>query len=153
MTTLIERFEEKYVPVTESGCWEWLGGFKSHGAYGGMSMFGKMEFAHRVSYWIFKGEIPAGKILRHTCDNPSCVNPDHLIAGTMKENGEDMVSRGRHDNGGGNPGVKNGGVKLREDQVLEIRKRTESTYTLGREYGVSPTTIGNIKNRKNWSHI
>lgn len=78
------------------GCWTWTGG-KTKNGYGQFSIVRSESkyLAHRISYYLFKGPIPKGKILMHTCDNPSCVNPDHLQAGTYKENMVDMYQKGR----------------------------------------------------------
>lgn len=97
MRNEFERFIEK-VNKTES-CWEWTAG-KYRGGYGHFrKKVGdkwKMYKAHRYSYEIFKGEIPEGLLICHSCDNPSCVNPDHLFPGTVKDNSDDCVKRGRH---------------------------------------------------------
>jgi hypothetical protein len=82
----------------ESGCWEWTGLLNSMGyAVIGLD-HGKRMYAHRFSYMQTFGEIPAGYVVMHTCDNPRCVNPEHLRAGTQKENVHDMVAKGRGSN-------------------------------------------------------
>ena len=82
------------MPVTETGCWIWLGGADElgYGRYGNRK--------HRVNvprraYELYVGPIAAGLVVRHTCDMPSCVNPAHLVTGTYKDNSQDMVRRGR----------------------------------------------------------
>ena len=84
-----EKFEEK-----ENGCWEW-NAHKNKKGYGVISVDGKPEYAHRISYMIFNGKISEGLIIRHICDNPKCVNPNHLILGTHKDNMLDMMNRNR----------------------------------------------------------
>jgi len=93
----IRRFEEKYVPVTESGCWIWIASddYRYGLFYTGESS-SKMEKAHRVSYKLYKGKIPNGLHVLHRCDNTFCVNPDHLFLGTHKDNMRDMVKKGRN---------------------------------------------------------
>lgn len=90
------RFSTKYEINEVTDCWEWKKATNNIG-YG---MFrwtkGIMRTAHRVSYELFKGPIPKGMIVCHTCDNPKCVNPDHLWVGTNKDNFDDMVKKGRH---------------------------------------------------------
>lgn len=88
------RFAQKYEVNPVTGCWEWQACTNNIG-YGFIRDSGKMRTAHRVSYELFKGLIPAGKIVCHTCDNPKCVNPDHLWIGTNKDNYDDMVRKGR----------------------------------------------------------
>jgi hypothetical protein len=102
MRTLKERFDEKWIPVPECGCWLWTAtatGNPSSGVkYGYISVGGRSrspQRAHRVSYELYNGEIPEGLIVRHKCDNPLCVNPDHLELGTHADNSRDMVKRGR----------------------------------------------------------
>jgi len=90
-----QRFNKKYVINEDTDCWEWTHALNNIG-YG---MFrwatNKMRTAHRVSYELHKGPIPNGLFVCHTCDNPKCVNPEHLWVGTRKDNFDDMVSKGR----------------------------------------------------------
>jgi hypothetical protein len=78
----------------ENGCWVWKG-TKNWYSYGKFRHNNKMYRAHRFSYELFKDKIPHGKIVCHSCDYTSCVNPDHLWIGTMKENVQDMIKKGR----------------------------------------------------------
>lgn len=79
------------------GCWIWTAAHSS-GGYGQIARNGKNIYAHRVSYEMFVGPIPAGMYICHTCDTPACVNPAHLFAGTQRDNAIDMSRKGRWGN-------------------------------------------------------
>jgi len=97
-----EKIRRKAV-VSETGCWNWPGFLKPlRGAKDQSTGYGSINYhsdswrAHRLSYALFKEPIPEGKIVRHRCDNPQCVNPDHLELGTHQQNMDDMNSKGRN---------------------------------------------------------
>lgn len=149
---LILRITEN-VKEDSNLCWIWQRQ-KSSTGYGKITVSSKKLFAHRVSYEVFKGNIPENKIVMHTCDNPSCVNPDHLKLGTQKENIQDMFSKGR------NPprnqqchGESNGQAILTSPQIKEIRRRINSgskQIDLAKEYNVSKQTISAIFTGISW---
>lgn len=155
----IDRFM-KYVNKTDS-CWLWIGSNDGKRGYGKFSYIGKRFNSHRFSYMVHKGEIPKGMCVCHSCDVPSCINPEHLFIGTYKQNSQDMVDKGRQNSV---KGTKQGLSKLTEEQVLEIRKKyiycknriLSSGYSipkLSKEYNVSIDTIWNIIHKKTWKHI
>ena len=92
--TDLQRFEESFIKGNINECWEWKGLIDKKG-YGFIGINQKNVFAHRYSYMTYKGEIPDGLVIRHTCDNPPCVNPNHLITGTPAQNVQDSFDRGR----------------------------------------------------------
>lgn len=88
----LHRFEKKFTKT--DGCWIWNAATDPKG-YGAFRYEGKTQIASRVSYQLYKGNVPSGLHVLHTCDNPSCVNPDHLFLGTNDDNVEDRKSKGR----------------------------------------------------------
>ncbi len=147
--TLEQRFWSK---VDETaGCWWWKAGKRGDG-YGAFAVGDKQIGAHRFSYQLHKGEIPAGMVVMHTCDQPLCVNPGHLVLGTSAENSADAARKGRR-----LPGSKNHQAKLTEAQVLELRARYAeggiSQVRLAAEYGVSHALVSFIVTRRAWKHI
>jgi HNH endonuclease len=142
------RFERKYIPEPNSGCWLWIGNLFVSGGYGDFKENGKRIRAHVYSYKIHKGEIPSGKFVLHTCDMPCCVNPDHLYAGTPKQNTDDCIERNRFPYG-----IKHGMAKLTEEQVRAIRVDSRLHRIIALEYGLDRAYVGQIKNRISWKHI
>jgi hypothetical protein len=127
-----------------NGCWEWQGKI-TNGGYGEITEHRKYMLAHRASYKTFKGEIPHGKQVCHTCDNRKCINPEHLWIGTAKENIADAKAKGRLS--------EQPMKKLSIEEVREIRgqlARGISTVHLASEYNVSVTLIWYIKHNKHY---
>ena len=136
------RFAKYYTKGSPEDCWEWTGGKTSDG-YGMIKVNSKMVGAHRLALEIYLGRpITQGMKVLHSCDNPSCVNPNHLREGTQKENIDDMHSRNRHV----------GNKKLTYDQVADIRSRVgQSQRALAAEFGISKSTISHILNGITWT--
>jgi hypothetical protein len=126
--------------VTKSGCWEWQGA-SSYG-YGVMMRDRQRLRVHRLSYELWCGSIPDGMVIRHSCDNPCCVNPSHLTPGTQAENIQDIVIRGRH-----------GRKKLTKTQVEAIRSSTEPNRALADRYNVGIIAIRRVKTGQTWKHV
>jgi hypothetical protein len=144
-----ERFWNK---VNKSGgedsCWTWTASTDGCG-YGEFRQDERIAKAHRISWELANGSIPEGSHIIHTCDNPPCVNPRHLVAADMRTNMLDMWSKGRH------PCI-NGNRKLTDDQVKTIRERIatgESLASIGKHYKVSAGTIWFIKTGWNYKHV
>jgi hypothetical protein len=109
---------------------------------------GKTKFLHRVVYEEKNGKIPEGMIIRHKCDNPSCINPDHLEVGTHKDNVTDRVERNRSAKGS-----NNGRAKLNDEKVREIRLSDLSISELSRIFNVDRKVIRDVKNFITWKHV
>jgi hypothetical protein len=144
--TVRERMAAR-IQRNERGCWIWTAA--NNGRYGVLYAWGRMRYAHRVSYREFKGEIPAGHEIRHHCDSPLCVNPDHLTTGTHRQNVDDAVRRDRTSNGDRCPTAK-----LTRAQVERIRERNPLTEVdiaaTCKEYGVTRRTIYRAIRGETW---
>lgn len=147
--TLKERFYEKVALIPFHSCWEWVGNRKLSG-YGRIDFQKKSYLAHRLSWEIHRGEVPRGMFVCHKCDNPSCVNPDHLFIGSHQENMDDMRRKGRCRR---ISGVAHYKAKLQEKQIVQIRNSDMSSRRLAVIFGVSHHNILSIKNRKTWKHL
>lgn len=144
--TASERLAELSV-AEESGCIRFTGHLDGEG-YGRIMVARVKYMAHRLSYSLNKGPIPDGYVVRHKCDNPSCINPEHLEVGTQADNIADKVSRGRQARGSGA-----GRAILTEESVREIRSSPLKVSELSTLYGVSVVSIRNILRRKTWQHV
>ncbi len=155
-----------FVDRRDDGCWQWLGGTcKGYGTFTVKSL-GKSFRAHRFAYALAHGAIPDGLHVLHRCDNPPCVNPEHLFLGTHLENVADMVAKGRGAKGDRSGarlhpercprGERSGMAKLTAAQVDEIRatpRRRGGQHQLALRFGVSDATISMILNGKVWASV
>lgn len=132
-----------YVEKTES-CWIWKGS-KDPSGYGKTNIDSKIMSAHRAVYILVKGNIEEDKFVCHSCDNPSCVNPDHLWMGTHKENMKDMHEKGRIY------------TKLSPYQINKIRdlweRKEMNSSELCKKFNITSGHLSNIVNRRIWKHI
>jgi hypothetical protein len=147
LDTLRERFLKKVV-VSET-CWGWNGALwgRQSCKYGEIDQ----QMAHRVSWELFVGPIPKGKLVLHACDNPPCTRPDHLFLGTHMDNMQDKIRKGRDTRG-----EKVNTARLSPEQITTIR----SAYALGRtqtllaeDFSVGQPHISSIIRRAAWKHI
>lgn len=148
-----DRHRSKIEYGAPSGCWLWNAATVN--GYGSVASRGKSRKAHREAYEDHNGFGSAeGLIVRHKCDTPACVNPSHLVLGTVADNNSDMVERQRQARG-----ETNGNAKLTEADVRAIRatyvrgSSTQGLDSLARRFGVDPSLIGLIVNRKRWGHV
>ena len=157
-TQIEARRQRKIIPIEQrfwkyinknglNGCWTWIGA-KNKNGYGQIDNKG----THRISWELHNGPIPKGLCVCHKCDEPSCVNPEHLFLGTFEKNSQDMTNKNRQAKG-----EKINNSKLKEWQVLEIRVKYETgkytTEQLAGEYNVNKSTIRRIVKKITWKHI
>ena len=154
------RFFEK-IKKSESGCWEWSGAKTGHG-YGNFCWSTSRPHqvyigAHVASWLIHRGDVPVGMVVCHSCDNPVCVNPDHLFVGTQHENVRDCILKGRTNYHRGPNAKISGGrhpnAKLTDEQVRSVFSDMRPYGKIAEDLGVSVSTIYVIKNHKGWTHV
>lgn len=143
MDDLVRQIFKEKLQIKGNGCWEW-GGYRNPQGYGVLRLMGRPFRAHRLSWELNRGEIPPRLLVCHKCDNPPCVNPDHLFLGTHRVNSADSATKGRQ------------GKKLSEQNVKEIIDLYNyglSQKDISKLYGVVPSTINYILNGTDWSGI
>jgi hypothetical protein len=168
-----KNFLKKFIQGNSDECWEWLG-TKINSGYGKFLL----GLAHRFAYEYFVGPIPEGLCVLHKCDNPGCVNPNHLFLGTHKDNTQDMYKKGRQGDcrrwgekngnfgkdwsGEKNPnfgkhynslrfgGEKNNKAKLNWEKVNEIRNSNLTHEELSKKFGVNKQSVRHVKNFVTW---
>ena len=143
--SLFDRLFDKAI-IQPNGCWDFCG--TRRGGYGRIKNENDiLKTAHCVAYDLCVGDIPEGMKVLHTCDNPSCVNPDHLFLGTQQDNVDDMINKGRKVICSSE---YNGGAKLSLEDVLYIRSSEDSYQTLATKYGLHWKTISRVKRGLTW---
>lgn len=144
--TVRERFEQKFIPEPNSGCWFWTDSLDSYG-YGRLVVTQSPRHklfvqAHRLSWRLYNGVLPEDLDVLHTCDMRSCVNPEHLYIGTHQDNMDDMVQRGRLPQ-----------TRLTDKDVIAIRADIRSHRVIAAFYGVTLSHVYKVKSGRARLHI
>lgn len=144
------RFWKKV--LKSENCWIWSGG--NNGTYGTIQIYGRAYYAHRVSFELNGNVIEENKVIMHSCDNPLCVNPNHLFMGSQLDNMRDKMNKGRYKvTAGDHKGIKNAAAKINDDTAFNIRKDRElgmSIRKIGKKYTLSPSQIFRIVKGESW---
>ncbi len=138
------RFWPKVARGDAEACWPWTGGGQRYGAFW---LFGTMDGAHRVAFALGGGVVKDGELVRHTCDNPPCCNPAHLLGGTYSQNGLDRTARGR------GVGEDHHAAKLSVAKVRAIRAsraRGVPLRVLARRFGVTKNAVWMAASGRTW---
>jgi len=134
-------------------CWNWVGYIEPKNGYAKFSLKKNALVASRVSYFLSFGDDPKEQLVLHKCDNPKCVNPNHLFLGSELDNSNDKIQKGRDRKA---VGVDAGPSKLTEKDVLEIRDQYRNGITskqIGDKYGVCNNSVMAIVKRKTWKFL
>lgn len=157
--TMLDRFEEKYSRGGADECWEWSAGLCRYG-YGRFRVDGEKVGAHRASYSLYVGPVPAGAMVLHSCDNRKCVNPAHLRIGTAKDNAMDAASRARTLKGRKVPesrrsyvGENGPRAKLTREQAQRILADPRTVREIAADYGITYGAVGHLKRGMTWANI
>jgi len=155
-------WDSRYEWDPDTDCYNWLGNRYKEGGHGQVKIPKAVsaEFrgvvnttAHRYAWFRVHGPIPAGIVLRHKCDNPICVNVDHIIPGTQAQNIQDMVDKKRYSKG---PSPAHQKPRLTKDQVLHVKQRQangETSSAIARDLNMSPKHIRRIARGEAWKSI
>lgn len=146
--SLIDRFNSKF--KAGDGCWVWTS-YKNNRGYGKFGVKNGCYYAHRISWQIKNGAIPKGMSVCHRCDNPPCVNPNHLFLGTMQDNLQDAASKGRTSAGSHRHNAKLTEAKVSEIILLKNQGLKQKDIAL--QFGVGEATISGVVHRTKWKRI
>jgi|SRR5208282_2816987 len=151
-----QKFLESVAMIPEAGCWIWLKAV-NHSGYGIVGYLGASKLAHRVSWMLFRGNIPDGLGVLHRCDVPPCVNPHHLFLGSRSSNSQDAANKGRlHCQKRPDLWARHCKTKLTDDDIRGIRHWLScgvERKRIAAHFGVNPSTINQIGRGDIWSSV
>jgi HNH endonuclease len=151
------RITKNSVPGNANDCWEWKGWLNDHGyamlGIGGVGKERRNIRASRIQYYLHYGKFDETLCVLHNCDNPNCINPDHLFLGTKKDNTQDMKTKGRESNPPIHKGEAHHKTKFGKETVMAILASQDSYRKLSQQYNVSVQTIFRIKHGLTWQEL
>lgn len=158
VSNTLDRFLQKIAPIDKNGCMLWTGNQYWDG-YGKFHIreiqdgqpYWKTVRAHRYAWELKNGPIPIGIYVCHKCDNPLCINVEHMFLGTQKDNLSDMASKKRS-----TIGTKNPMAKLTDNDIKDIRKMYKDGKTqqhIAKIYSLSRSNVGLIVTHETWKHV
>ncbi len=150
------RYWEKVERRNDAECWYWAAHKNSKG-YGQFGIGGKAVKATHVAIALDGRPLPPGAIVMHSCDNPSCVNPKHLLAGSVADYNADRKRKGRYPNTFPSTkraiGVDNGRAVMTVDIAKQIKESSLSCQKLARHFGVGVSTVSDVRRGRTWRHV
>lgn len=156
---LAKRIKSRVIINSQNECWECTFTRNAKG-YCKIGIFNfsqfpdrRMFYAHRIAAYVWCNfDLKSDLLVLHRCDNPACVNPDHLFFGTYTDNLQDCIKKGRYRQF--HPcGSALGYTKLHERDIPKIRQSNETYRKLAKRYNVTPSTIGAVKKGITWTHV
>lgn len=160
LAELAAKMDRLSMPCPATGCYLWLGTIKSEAApYGRIYFRGAMRGAHRIAWELKNGPIEVGMDVCHRCDNPLCVNPDHLFMAVHERNVADMMAKGRNVAPPRNHvprdqrGEKNALARLTDAMVRDIRASQEPIRAIAKRLGIGRATVQGAKSGRTWTHV
>lgn len=145
--TLSDRLDRHSIPEPNSGCTLWFGATAADG-YGRIHVRGRPVLAHRAAIEVATGLSVGKSCVMHTCDNPACINPDHLRVGSVADNMADRDRKRRQAHG-----ERHGSAKLTEEKVIAIRASAKTERELMAEYGIGRSTLQKVKAGRTWAYL
>ncbi len=145
------------VLIPKTFCWEWTGTATQSGGYCAISVGSRKEGnltnlrVHRASWLLFCGDIPTGLIVCHHCDNPKCINPEHLFLGTNADNTKDMIAKGRQRFPHPQPGADHPCARITPAQIKQILDDRGPAWRVAAKIGMSTNTVYAVRNGRHWS--
>ena len=146
-------WDRVYAHTVRVGACLIFNGHRDECGYGRISKGGRLVRVHREVWIRDNGPLGDGLVVMHSCDNPACIEPSHLSAGTQPDNIRDMDRKGRRIS---LRGAQQAQAKLTEGAVLRIKECLTAGATcaaLARQYGVSDAAIRNVKKGRRWRHV